>query len=259
MLHIFTIVLDGQPFIGWQIPVLNQLTCKWHWTIAEGAAANINCTSWCKSQPSRLSRDGTTEILHILRDHPRVTILQKQRWEGKLEMVNACLATFKMPGVLLQLDVDEFWTAAQLDRVVHILGYEHEGARGLSANFFCRYFLGPNIVIKHDSDAKNNSWMRAWNFTPGQRFLKHEPPVLQGARPPTISREAWARSGVIFDHLAYVLPSQVEYKEKFYGYKQALAQWRQLQRNQSWPVNARTFLPWCHPDSTADLLHKPNL
>lgn len=257
-LHIATIVLDGMPQIRWHLPILDQLQIPWHWHIAEGAAANVKDTSWCKPQASRLSRDGTTEYLNSLASHPRVSLYRKQLWNGKVEMFNTMLANIKEPGVILQMDSDECWSAQQLKDLVTLFDTP-EFSNKNCAYFYCRYYVGMNIVITSENTYGNKpgEWLRAWRFTPGMKFERHEPPIMANFRAVPFLREMTAEQGLMFQHFAYCFPEQVAYKEKFYGYTNALAQWHRLQANKVWPVKLRDFLPWVKDEAVADLLWKP--
>lgn len=259
-LHIFTIVLDGMPFITWHLPTFNRLVCDWHWTIAEGAAMNVKDTAWCKPQEPRLSRDGTSEYLATLRKHPRVTVIQKQSCDGKVEMCNACLPSalggtleYKQDCVLMQIDCDELWTEWQLSRIFAV--FEMEPNLG-AMQFYCRYFVGQNIIITSEDTYgnKRGEWMRAWRWRPGCRFLKHEPPFLDQVTGLTMPREQSRFKGLDFEHYAYVLPSQVAFKENYYGYAHAGEHWQRLQQNRTWPTPLRKWLPWVQDDAIADRL-----
>lgn len=254
-LHIITIALDAMPWIAHHLPVFNQLRCDWHWSIAEGAAMNVKDTAWCQPQEPRLSRDGTSDYLATLRRHPRVTVVQRQSWQGKVDMVNALLPIHKEDCVLMQIDADEIWTAQQLDSIVSLF---ETGPNLGSTQFYCRYFVGHNIVITSDNTYGNHKgeWMRAWHWRPGARFMKHEPPILDRVIGVTMPREETRYRGLTFDHYAYVTPQQVAYKEKFYGYAHAVEHWQRLQANRQWPVKLSKFLPWVKDEAVADLLHK---
>lgn len=254
-LHIVSIVLDGMPWITHHLPVFNRLLCDWHWSIAEGAAMPVKDTSWCRPQEARLSRDGTTEYLATLRKHPRVTVVQRQSWQGKVEMVNALLPIHKEECVLMQIDVDELWTDWQLSRIFSTFDSEPElGAM----QFYCRYFVGQNIVITSDNTYGNRDgeWLRAWRWRPGTRFLKHEPPILGPVHGPTMTRAHTRYRQLTFDHFAYVLPSQVAFKERYYGYDHAVEYWNVLQQNRTWPTRLAKWLPWVKDEAIADQLHK---
>ena len=53
MLTIFTIVLNGKPFIDKQLPIFQQLTVPWRWHIVEGVSRPQECTSWCAEVQDR--------------------------------------------------------------------------------------------------------------------------------------------------------------------------------------------------------------
>lgn len=100
-LHIFTIVLDGMPFLPIQFSTFNRLDFPWTWHVVEGAAANVRDTGWCQPQDPRLSQDGSKEFLDSISRHPRVKIYRSPWWpQGKTEMVNAAVAAIKEPCLL---------------------------------------------------------------------------------------------------------------------------------------------------------------
>lgn len=253
-LNLLTIVLDGMPWITGHINVLNRLQCPWHWYVIEGAAANKRDTAWMRSQIGRLSYDGTTQYLNGLARHPNVTVIRKELWDGKVEMCNA--GTVLMDdGVLLQMDSDEIWTTGQLITMIAL--FQNDPSLSM-LRFFCRFFVGPNIVTATDDAYGNNpgEWLRAWRFKKGMTFDKHEPPTLFGNRGKSLSREETRCHGLVFDHMSYVVEKQVAMKESIYGYVGAAAQWKRLQQNQTWPVKLKNFLPWVDDRATADLLVK---
>ncbi len=45
-INFFTIVLNGQPFIQYDIEIFKQIPFKWHWHIIEGVADLNHDTSW---------------------------------------------------------------------------------------------------------------------------------------------------------------------------------------------------------------------
>lgn len=252
----FTIVLDGWPQISWHLPVLNRLTIPWRWIIAEGAAMNVKDTGWCRSQDPRLSRDGTSEYLDLIRSHPNVTVLRKPSWDGKVEQCNACLAEIKEPCILLQLDSDEVYTPEQMELMVAFFN-AYDAVK--CARVFARMFIGINIVVTSIDTWGNRSgeWLRLWRYEPGMKFVRHEPPWLSGAEAPAASREQTAEVGIRMDHYSYCFPDQVKAKCDFYGYRGGYDHWRRLQENRNWPVkDLSQFLPWVGKNATADKLFK---
>lgn len=248
-LEIFTICFDAMPFIGWHLPVLNQLNLDWRWTIAEGAAMNVKDTSWCRPQSPRLSTDGTTAYLNDLKWHPRIRVIQRPQWNGKVEMCNACLEHINEPCVLMQMDADELWSKQGFGHVFNSLQYHEWDALRVR----CRYFVGPDLIITSNNTYgnKGTEWMRAWSFEPGMRFLTHEPPVL--SKPP---RRILADPVFRFEHYAYTTERQVKFRESFYGYKNAVAHWKRLQANTNFPARLRAFLPWVNDNAVVDRLFK---
>lgn len=250
---LFTIVLDGMPYITWHLPMLNRLRLDWKWHIMEGVAENKHCTSWCKKIEPRLSNDGTKEYLDSISGHKRVVVHRKELWDGKIEMVNAPMDHITEKTLVIQVDVDEVWTAGQIEMIHQLMS---ANPKKNSAMFTCRYFFGPNILVtgKGYYGNRNGEWMRAFVMQPGHRFAKHEPPVLQGVEMDPIQNSVTENHGLIFDHYAYAQRSQVAFKETYYGYNGAVEQWENLQRNTTWPVKLGRFLEWVKDDSEATVL-----
>lgn len=246
-LVVFTIAYNGMPFLPTIFFNLQATKLDWRWIVAEGAARNTHCTSWCNQQAPGLSQDGTTEFLDMLKNHPRVTVLRNEMWDGKLEMCNACLAEIKEPCVLMQMDSDEIWRSDDIERIVRT--FETELVK--SALVRCRYFLGVNILATSANGYGNNAfeWARIWRFNVGDKFERHEPPQLKQTAKGNMVR----LGSPTFDHYAWWSENQVAYKEQFYAYPLALAHWQMLQANTEWPVkDLRKFLPWVGMGATAD-------
>lgn len=256
-LNIFTIVLDGSPWIGAQFAELSRIRdFDWHWSIVEGASLPKKDTAWMASQSSHVSHDGTHQLLMALASHPRITVNSKPEWEGKTQMINAALTAFKEDGILLQMDSDELWTADQLRRLVALFAANPEIN---TAKFKMDYMLGPNVISTSSNGYGNrsNEWVRAWRYNVGLWMECHEPPVFNGNRGRICERdESEAILGRIL-HMAWVTPQQVAYKQRIYkgGYENAVDNWEKLQKNKDWPVrDLREYLPWVGNGASADLL-----
>jgi hypothetical protein len=252
-LHSVTLCLDGMPWLAKHLATLEASGLDWTWHIVHGAAANTGSTKWCKMQMPRFSIDGSAEYINSLLPHPRVRIYQRQWWPGgKDQMLNAALPNESC--VLMQIDADEIWTAEQLREIVKTFS---ENPTISAMKFWCRYFLGPRIIeISKDGygNREPQGW-RAWRFEPGMKWDSHEPPVLAGNKGShIISREETGAMGLVFDHFAYATEAQVAYKERFYGYKDAVKQWRKLQANTVWPTPLKPFFPWAGESAVADVL-----
>lgn len=272
--HFFTIVLNGMPFIERHIDELRKLSVPWHWHIVEGIAELMHDTKWSKSLGGRaaaslhrngLSNDGTSEYLDRLAaaEPARVTVYRPapgHHWQGKLAMVRAPLANILEECLLWEIDVDEFWTAAQIERLRQ--RFIDDPAR--TAGFFlCHYFINKLVVTTANTYGNHvdYEWLRAWRFQPGDFWASHEPPRLcrrlNGSEiaidlasiNPFVHGETLS-DDLVFRHLAYILPEQLRFKEIYYGYKDAVRQWEQLPR--SGPLRLRDHLSWITDEAIAD-------
>lgn len=225
----------------------------------EGVAKNVADTSWCHEIAPRLSHDGTAEYLASLDFDPRVKVVHRPLWNGKLEMVNFPLKSLKEPCLLWQIDSDEIWNEEQI--MWMRLMFKRNPEKN-EAMFYCRYFVGPDIITVGENCYGNNlsyEWKRVWRFEPGMKFESHEPPVLggNGRGPNRFSHEETRDAGLVFDHFAYATEKTVRFKQEYYGresglYKNAVNDWRRLQANTKWPVTRlKDFLPWVDDRSRA--------
>ena len=275
--HFFTIVLNGQPYIRHHLEQLKKLPFDWHWHVIEGVADLKNDTAWSLRTgghvPKKLHRfgrsiDGTTQYLDELASEMphRVTVYRKQAgqlWQGKLEMVNAPIPRIAEAGseaLLWQIDADELWTAEQL-----IAGRQMflDQPEKTAARYWCRFFVGPNLAVATRSTYGNaaTEWLRTWRYRPGMQWMAHEPPVLaepignNQARDVAVVNpftQADAESkGLVFDHFAYARREQVQFKESYYGYADAVAKWEALQRA-SLPAKLADYFHWVTDDAMVD-------
>ena len=241
-----TIVRDGMPFISRHYEQFQKLSFPWHWSIVEGTANNSGSTGWCRKMQPGSSKDGTTGYIHgLTQTDKRISARSRAWWEGgKDEMCNIALKAFTAPGILLQVDADEMWSAETLER---LWKYFHARQDIGIARFRCRYFVGPDIITVGDNcygNYRGHEWTRAWRWSPGMEFKRHEPPQLNRYLGRLASRETTMSFGLTFDHFAYATEAQVKFKELFYNYPGAVEQWRRLQENKTWPTKLKPFLPW---------------
>lgn len=243
----FTIVLDGMPFITNHLPVFNRLSFDWQWRIAEGVALPVNCTRWCAPISPRVSIDGTSEYLRSIALHPNVTIYSKPSWNGKIEMVNTLTSQIEPGTLVVQVDSDELWDEGSIAALHRLMS---RAPNGTHARFFCRYFVGPDLMISslNTYGNKPDEWERAWKWSEGSRFISHEPPVVVPDGP-LLHREKTV-SEAMFDHYAYATEKQVEFKERYYRYPGAVEGWRRLQKVSQFPVMLRDYFPWVKDEAT---------
>lgn len=247
----FTLVLNGMPFIKRQMEIIPKVFD--HWYIIEGVALPKNCTSWCKL-PSKnwinqeyCSVDGTFEFLNSCK-LPNVSIIRKnQPWNGKLEMCNSFMKEISN-SILMEFDVDEIWDIKILTDILQTS--KNNFNRFDSMKFKCNYYVGNQIKINtaNSYGDKSYEWVRLWTIQDQTFFISHEPPVLNKKLNRIVEKNETSKKGWLFDHYAYTTPEQVKFKEEYYGYKDALKKWHNLQSNLKFPVKASKFLPWIDED-----------
>jgi hypothetical protein len=57
---------------------------------------------------------------------------------------------------------------------------------------------------------------------------------------------------LVFRHYAYVFESQLQFKEVYYGYHGAVADWRRLQNNSFFPTKLSDFFKWVNDETLID-------
>jgi len=282
-IHFFTIVLNGEPFIRHHIEVFRRLPFSWQWHIVEGVADLKHDTAWSLKLGGRitdqlhrngLSNDGTSQYLDGLGvEFPeKVTIYRKapgEFWDGKLEMVNAPLVNIQTECLLWQIDSDELWTTEQIC-AAHVM-FSKQPER-TAAFYLCHYLVGANLLITSRDTYGNHTdyeWLRTWRFKPAMRWMAHEPPRLgqlgAGGEWSDIAsinpfRHADTEPlGLVFQHFAYALEKQLQFKELYYGYKDAVHHWRALQQQITFPLLLRKFFPWVTDNATVETVESQNL
>ena len=278
-INFFTIVLNGMPFIKQHIDIFNKLSVPWHWHIIEGVASLVKDTGWSvknggkidnKFHKKGLSIDGTTEYIDKLKEkYPdKITVYRKENgefWNGKVEMCNAPILNLNEECLLFQIDVDEVWQSWMIEKIYKMFLLRPDK---YSAWFYCKFFVGKDIVVSSKNNYGNNpsiEWLRVWRFIPGMLWLYHEPPTLVikqsekyfdvGKINPFTHEETEA-NGLIFDHYAYFLKSQLEFKEKYYGYENAVNLWIKLNNNQNFPVYLKEYFHWVKDNAVVDKVYK---
>ena len=267
-INFFTIVLNGEPFIRYHIEVFKQLPFKWHWHIVEGVADLKNDTAWGLRNGGHIndeihenghSYDGTTEYINELAQlYPdNITIYRKPEgifWDGKREMVNEPLFNIHEECLLWQVDVDELWTVEHIFTAREMFINNPDKT---AAYYWCWYFVGEKLIISTRNCYAQNprqEWLRTWRYKPGSVWVAHEPPRLEEPLPngqwrdvasvnPFLHQET-ENLGLVFQHFAYVTPEQLRFKEQYYGYKNAVNQWKALQETVKFPVRLGEYFAW---------------
>lgn len=266
--HFFTMVLNGEPFIRYHFEIFKQLPFKWHWHIVEGVADLKHDTAWSLKLGGKItdtlhqdghSKDGTTEYLdEIARQYPQnITVYRKSKgifWSGKREMVNEPLFNIHEECLLWQVDADELWTVEQICTARQMF---IDNPDKTAAYYWCWYFVGENLVIRTRNCYAQNpqqEWLRTWRYTPGSVWVAHEPPRLAEPLPNgqwrdiasvnSFTHDETENLGLVFQHFAYVTLEQLQFKEEYYGYMNAVSQWQKLQTQTRFPVLLREYFPW---------------
>jgi hypothetical protein len=251
----FTIVLNGMPFIKKQAEIIPNLFDEWY--IVEGCALPVLDTSWCVNMDKSfytdkgLSVDGTTEFLNSISSNKIKIIRKNGFWNGKVEMCNSFMSKIDNC-ILMEFDVDEIWKTETLKDV---LNYAENNNHFDGMLFKCNFFVGPNLVIVSENCYSDGhaEWIRLWRITDKTFWVSHEPPRLKGANK-YLSKSFTKSKGWVFDHYAYVLESQLKFKENYYGYYNALSNWKKLQINNKFPCRLNDFLPWVDKSTTVDII-----
>lgn len=254
-LLVLTIVLDGMPWISCHYPELRKLKIPWEWWVVEGVAAPVNCTSWVRAIPPRLSEDGTTEYLDSLtRSDARVKHIKSMIWPGKCAMLNHALSRMYSEGILLEVDSDELWTAEQMTRIV---GAFEQMPEKDYARFWCRFYVGPDLIITTRNTYGNHpqyEWIRAWRYQFGNRFNKHEPPEIEQRKRKYIQHHDTEKLGLVFEHRSYATEATMRFKQTYYPerYANAVDNWKRLQDVQEFPVKLKDYFPWVDDEAMVE-------
>jgi hypothetical protein len=276
-IHFLTIVLNGQPYIPYHIEIFKSLSFLWHWHIVEGVADLKHDTGWSLDHGGQISdeihnrgrsNDGTTEYLDkIAQLYPEnITIYRKPEgifWDGKREMVNKPLFNIHEECLIWQVDADELWTAKQIvDARQMFIDYPEKTA----AFYWCWYFVGEKQIISTRNCYAQNpqqEWLRTWRYKPGSVWVAHEPPRLVEPLPTgewrdiasvnPFSHKETESHGLVFQHFAYATLEQLRFKEQYYGYQNAVAQWQSLQERTKFPILLRNYFSWVEDNTKVDL------
>jgi len=209
---IITLVLNGMAFLDYQLQeilklwlsnrengtsrCLNGGAVQWH--IVEGLAmgrANHRKPYSTESIPNKfhvkgLSSDGTTSWLDtVQQQYPELVYVHRRcdksgcAWRDKIQMLNYLMGAIQEETILVEIDVDELWTAEQLLGIRNLLLTE-DGSRDC-AYFDCHFMVGQRLLTLTPGGyghSYNYEWLRAWRYRPGMFWLSHAPPVLMAVK-----------------------------------------------------------------------------
>lgn len=119
------------------------------------------------------------------------------------------------------------------------------------------------------ADNSSFEWERTWRFLSHFRWARHEPPILIEKtygdeiklirKRGVFSPEDTEKENLVFQHFAYVYKSQLQFKESYYGYKGALADWTRLQNNSVFPAKLSDFFKWVNDETLVDTIASQNV
>jgi hypothetical protein len=144
--------------------------------------------------------------------------------------------------ILMQIDVDEIWNINKLKEIL-CFAENNEGFDGMM--FKCNYYVGSDLIITNENGYGDMwyEWCRLWKIKNKTTWISHEPPRIKGCVN-FLTKQFTKNKDWIFDHYAYVNENQLKFKENFYGYINALNNWKSLQKQTDFPVLLRNFFPW---------------
>jgi len=162
------------------------------------------------------STDRTVEIVReFSKRHPNVVLLTHPTpWPSKVAKFNSALRMLS-PGVVWEIDSDEFWFPQDIERVSQRMlneGYS-------DAEFFARHFWGDtnhHTPLKIGVWGNEPAWRRAFLFNSNNYFVSHEPPRMN-RKETLLTRDDTLAMGVVLYHYGYVDRKQYEARERYYG------------------------------------------
>lgn len=245
--HFFTLVWNGMPFIKYHLSIFEKLHFNWHWHIIEGPACHgqDSGSRHHKSRggfvPENVDDDGTLSYLNSLSNHPQVTVYPRRGWNGKVDMANAPLKNISKECILWQIDSDELYNLELLEKAYRIFMLRPDKNVGIVSMF---QFVGPNKyvipLVKYDTSLDTwgtHDYPRLWRYKPGLIWTSHAPPAM------SLEKTKAFKVDVSFYHYSYVYEQQIRFKSSYYGYKDFLSKWRDLQKIKG-KVRLGNFFPW---------------
>jgi hypothetical protein len=225
------IVLNGEPFLRYNVralyPFAHQII------IVEGASPFARHIAG----PNGHSVDTTLDTLRALKrdedPEEKLAIVTAEDeghsdgfWPGEKDEQSRAYATRATGDWLWQVDVDEFYHAADMERVFGFLS-AHPGTTCVT--FDVRQFWGGfNYILEGGffmgpwaAGEPRGAFRRLFRFGPGYRYVTHRPPTIEDgsghdlayARKRNLSR---GKNGVLLYHYTAVFPDQVLPKGRYY-------------------------------------------
>ncbi len=162
------------------------------------------------------STDGTNELLAELVGEQNVV---HGVWREKDDMMNAPLHLVPEGTThLWEVDADEIWKAADIERILELLEREQYD----SLSFHMQSFYGGFARVMQGFESKFNVH-RIQRYYPGFRWATHRPPTILAPDGKSwrehkhLDANETEQMGVFFYHYSYVFPSQMRKKAQYYA------------------------------------------
>ena len=220
------IVLNGEPFTRYNLAALYPFAHQI--IVVEGAAPSARDFA----TPDGHSTDGTLDVLrqwaHDRDTEGKLIVVTAEDegyadgfWTEKDEMSQA-YAKRATGDYLWQVDMDEFYRAEEMERVVKMLADDPAITAG---TFQVKTFWGglgahtDGIFLRRE--AQNFHRLFAWR--PGSEYATHRPPTVRDAEGrdlrtlKAVTGPEMARRGVFLYHYSFVFPFQADFKLAYYG------------------------------------------
>ncbi|MGA1791474.1 MAG: glycosyltransferase family 2 protein [bacterium] len=228
------IVLNGEPFTKY---CLRQLyPCAYEIIVVEGGSRKA-----VREAPDGHSTDGTLEALREFKaqedPEDKVKIITHEGFWNEKDEQSKAYAEVATGDYLWQVDIDEFYTRKDMDRVCHLLR-QNPDISGMSfrqmtfwgaPDFYCdNYFL------------RSFEYHRLFRWGKGFRYVTHRPPTVYDEKGRDLRKLNWWNAkktyamGLMLYHYSLLLPEQVRKKCSYYstpsditdkGYNQGIEKW----------------------------------
>ena len=177
--------------------------------------------------PDGHSTDGTLEVLNAFKQEEdpedKLTVITREGFWSEKDEQSQAYAKVATGSWLWQIDVDEFYTHADIEKIKSVL---RENPDVTAVSFRQRpFFGGPGYWFdSYNLRADNTSeYHRLFRWDAGYRYATHRPPTVVDAAGVDVRTKNWLSAndteklGVILYHYSLLLPKQVRDKCAYYN------------------------------------------
>lgn len=214
------IVLNGEPFVRY---CLRQLYPHAHQiVVVEGGSSKA-----ASFAPDGHSTDGTLEALEDFKQtedpENKLTVVTRDGFWAEKDQQSQAYANIASGDYLWQVDVDEFYTHADIEK---IRSYLHLHPEVTAVSFRQRPFFGsPRYWFdSYNLRAENTSqYHRLFRWGDGYQYATHRPPTVLDAEGTDVRTKHWLSArqtenmGILLYHYSLLFPKQVHDKCAYYN------------------------------------------